>query len=290
MKGGVMKVRRILYRAPAINLPVVEKKTWSLDELERILIEAIRASTIKCAKCNHGIVVTALSGGLDSSFCLAVIRKQFGKHFFPIHTFTIASSPEHPDAAYARFIADHFKTAHHTYFPGEKDLQMATSVRAEIPRLFSGETSPISGLGPYFLFKYMREDMPAEVTSVITHDGIDELLGGYWPHRQRQTPQEQLEVFQKFWKELPENHLIPLAQKAEFFGVTPIFPYLQKSVVRYIAGIPLSERTSHDVSKIPLREIAKKYLPPEIIQRRKIGFCDALKTDLRCIADFSDKK
>jgi asparagine synthetase B (glutamine-hydrolysing) len=46
--------------------------------------------------------------------------------------------------------------------------------------------------------------------------------------------------------------------------------------VKYISGIPVHERTSHDESKIPLRNIARKYLPPEIIERQKIGFCSGL--------------
>ncbi len=269
-----MRVKRIVYQDPAINLPVLEK-TWSLDELKNVLTAAICVSAIECKKRNHGIIVTALSGGLDSSFCLAIIRENLGRKI-PIYTFTVGSSPLHPDAMYARLIADHFRTFHHTLFPGKSDRRATELFKNKNPELFPKETLPESGFGPYYLLQYIRESMPANVISVITHDGIDELLGGYWPHRQNQTSQEQLEVFQRFWSDLPKNHLLPLTRKAKFFGLTPILPYLQKGVVRYISRIPLFERTSHDVSKIPLREIAKKYLPPEIINRPKIGFCDAM--------------
>ena len=263
---------------PAIYLPVIIK-SWRLETLEKKLTEAIIRCARICADRNRGIIVSALSGGLDSSFCLAVIRKHFGS-LYPIHTFTVGSSLIHPDIKSGKSVAECLQTIHHSFIPNKKEILGAALSKKKHPDLFRGE-EPNGGLGPFFLFKTIQQELSAAVISVITHDGIDELLGGYWPHRQTQTAEDQRLTFQRFWKALPKKHLEPLTKKALFFGILPIFPYLQPAVVKYISRIPLSERTGHDESKIPLRRLAEKYLPPEIvgevIQRKKIGFCDAMK-------------
>jgi asparagine synthetase B (glutamine-hydrolysing) len=117
--------------------------------------------------------------------------------------------------------------------------------------------------------------------SVIVHDGIDELLGGYWAHRSSKSIYGQERAFKHFWARLEKDHLLPLERAANRFEISLIFPYLQKQIVDYITGIPVNRRTSHDESKIFLRWIAKKYLPEEIIERKKIGFAEALNIKRR---------
>jgi len=76
-------------------------------------------------------------------------------------------------------------------------------------------------------------------------------------------------------KLVPE-HLKPLQRDADHFRIKLLLPYLQLPVINYIAGIPVDQRTSRKISKIPLRNIARKYLPSDIIERKKKGFCDGL--------------
>jgi asparagine synthetase B (glutamine-hydrolysing) len=115
--------------------------------------------------------------------------------------------------------------------------------------------------------------------TVIVHDGIDELLGGYSDHRFVPVMSEKKKAFLDRWARLEKEHLLPLEMSASHFGIEPIFPYLQSEVVRYISHIPFNKRTKPEESKIPLRSIAQKYLPTAIIERQKSGFCDALKDE-----------
>jgi len=259
-----------------VNMPIKRqgKGYWNNDVLEKILRKAARECAKECFLYNDGQIFVTLSGGIDSSLSVALIRDELGRQSH-IHTFTIGRHADHPDVVHAKLVAKLFNTIHHEYIPGPLDIDEAILEREKNPQLFIGESTEMSGAGVFLLYRYIAKLVSSFV--VICHDGIDELLGGYWPHRQTQTGDNQVRNFQKLWKELPENHLIPLTRKSGHFGITPIFPYLQKAVVRYITAIPLEKRTSKAESKIPLRRIAEKYLPREIIERKKIGFCDALK-------------
>jgi len=242
--------------------------------LERNLRIAMSECGELCERQNDGKILLTLSGGIDSSLSVALIRDELGRQAH-IHTFTIGRHADHPDVIHARLVAKIFGTIHHEYIPKAMDIAEAIQEKKDNPHLFVADGGiEMGGLGVFLLCRYISRLTPS--FAVICHDGIDELLGGYWPHRQTQTPAEQLLNFQKFWSELPDRHLIPLTRKANHFGLTPVFPYLQKAVVQHVTSIPLEERTSKSESKIPLRHIAKKYLPPEIIQRRKLGFCDAM--------------
>lgn len=260
-----------------IGMPIVREVNghWNNPKiLERNLRIAMGECGELCERQNNGKIFLTLSGGLDSSLSVALIRDELGQQAH-IHTFTIGRHEDHPDVVHARLVAKIFKTTHHEYIPEPMDIAEAIQTKEDRPELFIADGGiRMGGLGVFLLYRYISRLAPSFF--VICHDGIDELMGGYWLHRQTQTPADQLLNFKKFWSELPSRHLVPLGRKAAHFGLTPIFPYLQKRVVNYITAIPLEERTSKAESKIPLRRIAAKYLPPEIIQRRKLGFCDAM--------------
>jgi len=267
-----------------VGMPIVRKVNghWNNpDVLEKILRVWINYCASDSVRTNGDrTILITLSGGIDSSLCLALIKKEEEMYSeiikSRIHTFTIGESINHPDVVHARLVAKLFKTIHHEFIPTPLEIRTAIEEKRRNPDLFIGDGSlEFGGIGVYLLYKYIAKfKTPA---AVICHDGIDELLGGYWPHRQDQSQTEQAMAFEKFWRELTDKHLVPLTRKSGHFNLCPIFPYLQKRVVSYITAIPLEERTSKAESKMPLRRIAEKYLPREIIERKKIGFCDAMK-------------
>lgn len=209
----------------------------------------------------------ALSGGLDSSFCLTVARSMFPQT--TIETITTGGNYRHPDIRHARIVSSALRTSHHEFVPNKKELTAATKSYA---KAFGYEPKSKGDLAVFSIFHF-SDKLGAK--AVITHDGIDELLGGYWVHRRNNGPRQE-NTFRDFWKRLAPEHLNPLQRNADHFGIQLLLPYLQLPVVKYIAGIPVRERTSHNESKIPLRNIARKYLPCEIIKRKKVGFCSGL--------------
>jgi len=252
-----------------INLPIISKESlsWGVKEFEDLLIDSVASCSNKNFKDNRGEIHTTLSGGLDSSLCLALIRKTMGVNC-PIYTYTIGRNKRYPDIVFARKVASLFESIHRDFIPSAEEIISAKKrTKALFYELKEGDESVL------LMYEFIASFAPY---SVIVHDGIDELLGGYWEHRSPKSIDGQERAFKHFWARLEGDHLLPLEKAANRFEISLIFPYLQKQIVDYITGIPVNRRTSHDESKIFLRWIAKKYLPEEIIKRKKIGFAQAL--------------
>jgi asparagine synthetase B (glutamine-hydrolysing) len=121
----------------------------------------------------------------------------------------------------------------------------------------------------YLLYKYISRFNP-EV--LLVHDGIDELMGGYWDHRKGATEKERREAFKVFWKVLIPDHLKPLTRTSDNFNINLLFPYLDQKIIETASRIPLEDRTSVETSKKPIRWLAKELgVPKEILERAKRG-------------------
>ena len=257
-----------------INMPIIDRENyrWNLRKLETIFFHSVKICARQCLKDNDGEIHTTLSGGLDSSFCLALIRKIAGPDC-PIYTYTIGGSDRNPDIIFARRVSKIFSSIHHELIPSTREIKKARRV---FRRLFKNDYRTdvyrSGDLGVFLICQFIAEFNNHRSISLITCDGIDELLGGYWDHRGAKEKKDKIKAFEDYWSCLKDNHLLPLENTASHFGISVIFPYLQKRVVEYIIRIPVEARTSHDRSKIPLRDIAEQYLPSEVIKRKKIGF------------------
>jgi asparagine synthetase B (glutamine-hydrolysing) len=245
------------------------------------MVESIRGCVELCLEKNQGQIFMSLSGGLDSTLFLAITRRLFPH--IPIITFTITMDSGHPDFAFSEQATN--------AFGAEREFATINPRHNLAPlQIIEKEFEKVCPNGNYYgdlavfaLYKMVSQFQRSIISDklprcLIAHDGIDELHGGYWPHRSGKNPRAIEAAFNYFWERLGPDHLVPLCRSANHFGITPVFPYLQKRFGEYSVGIPLSARTSHDESKILIRQIARNFdVPEEIIDRPKIGFCDALK-------------
>src|SRR5215469_11881212 len=112
-----------------------------------------------------------LSGGLDSSAIAALTARICGA---PIDTFSVGYEEEaFSELHYARQMALHIGSRHHEVRLSREDFFAA------LPSLIWHEDEPIawpSSVSLYFLARLARE----EVTVVLTGEGSDEMLGGYF--------------------------------------------------------------------------------------------------------------
>lgn len=262
----------------AVGLPVItESRPWNIIELEDVLRRAVEAVDAQATRDNNGKIYTTLSGGVDSTLCLAMIAEMLPADT-EIHTFTAGGSSKHPDVQFARIVANLFNTTHHEIIVNERAKKV---IIAEFKNFYGD--SPATQLkinqGDHNVWAVYREIVKFGAKSVIAHDGIDELMGGYWKHRQSSELglEKQSEIFRHFWQQLQSGHLEPLESTAHHFGINLLFPYLQKEVVEYISHIPVQDRASFKSGKMPLKDIARKYVwPKAVVDRQKRGFIDAL--------------
>jgi asparagine synthase (glutamine-hydrolysing) len=111
-----------------------------------------------------------LSGGIDSSAIAAMMSEMVSE---PIKTFSVGfKEREANEFAYARMVAEAFKTEHHeiTITPEQ--------YFAELPNLVWHEDEPIgftASVPLYFVSKLAQK----HVKVVLTGEGSDEILGGY---------------------------------------------------------------------------------------------------------------
>lgn len=247
-----------------------ENKEWSLDDLKLLFLHALREAGERSLKDNHGKIFTTLSGGLDSTLALAFLRKNFPDN--QIVTFTMGGSEKHSDIKHARLAAAKFGSQHHEIIPTPEEIQGAIArYQEKFPEREAKEATKFGDLDVFLLYQKIAEH-PYQPRTVIVHDGIDELMGGYWQHRRTKIKDEQKKVFEEFWRKLIPGHLTPLTETASSFNLRLIFPYLDHKLIKRISEIPLEDRVSEETGKKPLREIARKMeVPEEIINRSKRG-------------------
>ncbi len=110
-----------------------------------------------------------LSGGVDSSAVVALMSRVMKE---PVRTFSIGfHEKDYDELAYARIVADRFKTAH-------MEFQVRPNAVEILPKLVWHYNEPFadpSAIPSYYVSKLARE----HVTVVLNGDGGDESFAGY---------------------------------------------------------------------------------------------------------------
>jgi asparagine synthase (glutamine-hydrolysing) len=115
-----------------------------------------------------------LSGGIDSSAIAAVMSQMVEE---PIKTFSIAfNAPEANELAYARIAAQAFRTDHHEVLVEPSDFAAA------LPHLIWHEDEPLAHASSVALY-FVSQLAQRHVKVVLTGEGSDELLAGYYRYR-----------------------------------------------------------------------------------------------------------
>lgn len=114
---------------------------------------------------NEKNVGIALSGGIDSTLLLTLLRKYFPK--IPINTFSIRFSDSIDETSYAKKISDKLDSVH-------KIIEVENYFE-ELPKAISIIKLPFWDIHWYYLTK-----VSSQISStVVSGDGGDELFGGY---------------------------------------------------------------------------------------------------------------
>jgi len=265
----------------------------TISRLEHKIIKNIQ-------KIPDGPLSLLLSGGIDSSLVLALIKKVYPDR--QIHTFTLARNEEYPDLIFAREVAALFRTDHH-------EILLSDSEYDDFKKDYEkSKKSDLKGdVNVYILCsiasKYSR--------TIVTGDGGDECFGGYWLHEHplghRETgriktfedihpdPKKHLkemvrlgfrdffykaksdardyeDVWEYFVEVMLPNHLQPISHTSAALNITVYTPLFSEDLVNFIRSLPYTDKIGRKIE----RELAAKYLPQPVIQRESIGFDQAL--------------
>ena len=152
-------------------IPKLQKLSWknfvpknnpvSLDTIEKLITDEI-TTKINPEKSKISL---ALSGGIDSTLVLALIRKQFPK--IPIETISIKFADSIDESTIASKTAEYFET-NHSIISIENFLQ-------ELPKAIYISQKPFWDLHWYYVVKKANSFS----NCLVSGDGGDELFGGY---------------------------------------------------------------------------------------------------------------
>ena len=158
-----------------------------------------------------------LSGGIDSSAIAAMMSELVGE---PIKTFSVAFAEcEANELAYARLVADKFKTDHHEVIVSPKEFFTA------LPDLIWHEDEPLAHPSSVAL-NFVSRLASRHVKVVLTGEGSDESLAGYARY---------------------SKTLLNLRLGASYHKLAPAF--LRSAVRNAINGLPLKSRSRHRLNR-----------------------------------------
>ena len=260
-----------------------------IRELENIIIQNIR-------EIPEVPLSFLLSGGIDSSLVLALIRKVYPQ--VSIATFTLAKSKDYPDVLFARKIAELFDTEHNEIILSDEEYTKFLGEYDNVKRYdFKGDVNV------YLLCRFAK----AFSNIIVTGDGGDECFGGYWLHKYplghkengmiksfediHPTPRRYLKemvdmgfrdflykqksqeedydaVWEYFVKILAPRHLAPLLHTAKVLNIEAYTPLFSERLINFMRNLPYTER----VDRTTERELASMYLPTSVVERESIGF------------------
>lgn len=264
-----------------------------IQDLEKVIIQNIK-------EIPETPLSVLLSGGIDSSLVLALLRKVYPK--VPISTFTLARSDDYPDMVFAREVSGLYGTEHNEIILSDEEYSRFLDDYNKVKRYdFKGD------INVYILCCYAKEFS----NIIVTGDGGDECFGGYWLHQyplgHRETgtiksfeeihptprlylkemvdmgfrdflfkdksQKEDLDTaWEYFVKIMAPVHLVPLLHTAKVLNIYVYTPLFSDRLLDFIRSLPYTERVGRKIEK----ELSLMYLPESVVERESIGFDIAL--------------
>lgn len=151
------------------SLPDPRAAAARVDDPVDALVASLPGVVASHARADHPVGLF-LSGGLDSGLLAALLVEHAQG---PVHTFTLADDPEHPDLEAARALAAKLGTVHHERIVSADEVEAAWPLAVAIQGLPAAPT--VAELGGAWARQWVK--------AALVGDGADELFAGYRYHQ-----------------------------------------------------------------------------------------------------------
>ncbi len=204
-----------------------------------------------------------LSGGLDSSLVAAIAARRDPE----LMTFAIGT-PDSPDLAAARRVAEHLGTNHHEF------TYTAEEALAALPEVVRSIESFDPGLVRSAVPNYLLARNTAEhVKVVLTGEGADELFAGYAYMGEIESAEELHAELERTVSCLHNLNLQRCDRVTMAHGLEARVPFLDLEVIRWGLSLPAAEKQIGPEKRL-LREAFDGWLPHDLLWRVKAEFGD----------------
>jgi asparagine synthase (glutamine-hydrolysing) len=271
------------------NIPVTIKSL----EIAKKLIYTIFIKSVERRLMTDRPIIALLSGGLDSSLCVAVLSKLLREKGQKLRTICIGL-PESTDAKYAQMVADYCNTDHTFLKLTEQDF--IDAIPHVVKTIESYDITTVrASIGQWLVSKWILQNTNAKV--VYTGDGSDELISGYmYCHKCPNT----IELDKDSKRLMNEIHLYDVLRGDRCIsahGQENRLSYLDDEFIHTVYSIdPELRKPTNGKEKWLLREAFKEsgLLPEKVLYRQKEAFSDGVsgkaKSLFEILQDDIDKK
>ncbi len=250
-----------------------------IDLLEDALIDSV-SNILK----ENPQIHLAYSGGVDSSLVLVKILRQ-SKFGSAVIAHTIGSKDD-PDMFYSKEFIKKLKGIYKNLYHNMHIMKISEEDTDK-----SNEILKVKHDSPDNYYMLMKA-ISLYTKKIVCCDCIDELLGGYYAHRdpkgyfpnydpKKDLEENRVEALKYYMSRLIPEHLFMLDVFSSHFDVDVFLPYGDKEVINCCSKFSIDELVDDDNRKKPIYEIAKRNkIPKEILERRKYGLVSAFNVNL----------
>ena len=211
-----------------------------------------------------------LSGGLDSSLVAAIAARYLEKRGQKLLTFAVGT-PESPDLAAARIVAEHIGSIHHEHVYTEAEAIEALPI--VVRSIESFDPGLVRSAVPNFMLARFTAE---HVKVVLTGEGADELFAGYDYYRDFSDPELLHDELVRTVNALHNLNLQRCDRVTMAHGLEARVPFLDQKVIAWGLALPPKVKVAApgEQEKKLLREAFTGWLPDELLWRDKAEFGD----------------
>lgn len=248
----------------------------SIEEYCQLIREAFTRSVRKRVMMSDRSVGFLLSGGLDSSLCVALGVKCF-ENPKDVHTFSIGLKGS-LDLKYAKIVADFLGTTHHSIELEEEEF--LKEIPETIRVIESYDVTTVRASNAHRLIaKYVKEHTNIKV--LISGEVSDELTCGYMAFGAISDPDE---LLAESIRMLIDIHLYDTLRADRAIccnGLEGRYPFAAKEFIQVYLDILPQFKSFYNKCRIEKYLLRQAFadqglLPNEILWRRKDGFSDGI--------------
>ena len=247
----------------------------SMDTILNTIHDKFCSAVKKRVETTDRPIACLLSGGLDSSIVCSIVNQYYND---TLETYSIGLEGSE-DLKYARIVAEYLETNHTEIIVSEKDF--FNQIPDVIKYIESYDTTTVrASVGNYLVAKYISENSDAKV--IFNGDGSDELMGGYLYINQAPNHLEFDKECKRLLSDIHYFDVLRSDRSISTNGLEARTPFLDRDFVD--SYLCISSELRYNKNKIQEKYLFRKafdnnkYLPKEILWRKKEAFSDGVSS------------